>query len=193
MALPNAQPRSRPRPPRDSHPTGVTPGYCLCGCGRKTNIVKYADASKGLSRGQPRRYVFGHEHKVVLDGMYENDVPSGCWNWLGAIDIHGYARVGGRLVFHEMYVRAHGAVPEGKQLDHLCRNRLCVNPDHLEPVAPRWNARRGSTTRLTVSDVIEIRKAVTRGESRTSVSRRYGVCAQHVGSIVSGKKWADLS
>ena len=38
-----------------------------------------------------------------------------------------------------------GPIPEGLQLDHLCRNRSCVNPDHLEPVTCRENLRRGET------------------------------------------------
>ncbi len=43
------------------------------------------------------------------------------------------------------YNRFKGPIPEGMELDHLCRNRLCVNPNHLEPVTSRENTLRGET------------------------------------------------
>ena len=71
--------------------------------------------------------------------------PSGCWTWTGA-------QSGGYGYFHWEKMRsAHrfayevvvGAVPVSLQLDHLCRNRLCVNPAHMEPVTQRENIMRG--------------------------------------------------
>lgn len=72
---------------------------------------------------------------------------TGCWLWCGQEVFGGYGAFwGGRRT-----VKAHrfsyeikfGAVPPGFQLDHLCRVRLCVNPDHLEPVTHRENCLRG--------------------------------------------------
>lgn len=70
----------------------------------------------------------------------------GCWLWTGGVDRLGY----GSLVVAHRTVRAHravyeanaGAIPAGMELDHLCRNKLCVNPAHLEPVTHSENLRR---------------------------------------------------
>ena len=74
---------------------------------------------------------------------------SGCWLWMGPLDAHGY----GNFVPHRrMQFKAHHAAlvlagrerpAPGMHTDHLCRVRCCVNPDHLEVVTPRENARRG--------------------------------------------------
>lgn len=72
---------------------------------------------------------------------------SGCWNWTASTWANGYGQFksDGRMVAaHRFaYERVRGNVPDGLQLDHLCRNRLCVNPDHLEAVSQRENILRG--------------------------------------------------
>lgn len=74
---------------------------------------------------------------------------SGCWEWQGAKDRAGYGRFGdgrrhGTNITHRLaYMFVYGPIPEGKELDHLCRNRGCCNPDHLEPVTHRVNLQRG--------------------------------------------------
>jgi len=70
-----------------------------------------------------------------------------CWLWLGKIERNGYGRFwyNGRCVFaHRFaYEDAKGPIPEGLSIDHLCRNRGCVNPSHLEAVTNRVNLLRG--------------------------------------------------
>jgi len=79
------------------------------------------------------------------------DKTDSCWLWTGALR-YGYGRfvVGGRngkvLMSHRFaYEEIKGVVPEGLQLDHLCRVRNCVNPDHLEPVTQKVNILRGES------------------------------------------------
>lgn len=75
---------------------------------------------------------------------------TGCVEWTGSITSTGYgsfyAGPGQYVIAHRWaYTQAHGAIPPGMHLDHLCRNRKCVKPEHLEPVTPRENLLRGDT------------------------------------------------
>jgi hypothetical protein len=84
--------------------------------------------------------------KTIWDCIALPDDAEGCWVWIGSIDRHGYGRLtrepstlAHRIVYEELI----GPIPEGLTLDHLCRNRKCVRPDHLEPVSNRENILRG--------------------------------------------------
>ena len=69
------------------------------------------------------------------------DVTPSCWHWSGPA-MKGYGRYSARqahAVAYEVYV---GPIPDGLEVDHLCRNRLCVNPAHLEAVTRQTNVDR---------------------------------------------------
>lgn len=74
----------------------------------------------------------------------------GCWQWTGcAPDGYGRFSTGGHngppvLAHRWLWERVNGPVPAGRDLDHLCRNRSCVNPAHLEPVTRSENVKRGA-------------------------------------------------
>lgn len=77
------------------------------------------------------------------------DAATGCWLWRGAKQKSGHgcmtvnsAPRGAHRVSYEI---AKGQIPPGLDLDHLCRNPSCVNPDHLEPVTRKENLLRGNT------------------------------------------------
>ena len=66
-----------------------------------------------------------------------------CWLWRGSIKPNGYGRLDGEYAHRLSYKLAFGTITEGLQLDHLCRVRHCVRPDHLEPVTLQVNLERG--------------------------------------------------
>jgi hypothetical protein len=75
-----------------------------------------------------------------------------CWPWVGAKSHDGYARFrtsdARTIIAHRMaYEMRVGPIPEGLTLDHLCRNKLCMNPAHLEAVTRRENMLRAWAAR----------------------------------------------
>ena len=88
--------------------------------------------------------MFSTSDRERFDAKWQSDGE--CWRWTAAIDKHGYGRFskGGRMrLAHRMsYEGLVGPIPQGMDLDHLCRNRACVNPYHLEPVSRSVNLSR---------------------------------------------------
>lgn len=71
----------------------------------------------------------------------------GCWGWLGTLQTSGYGTFpigrSGRVLAHRWaYEHLVGPIPAGLTIDHLCRNRACVNPSHMEVVTRGENTRR---------------------------------------------------
>lgn len=93
--------------------------------------------------------------KLTLRERFEKRVAfpaagvQACWNWVGYVRPDGYGTFQPSqkktvLAHRFAYELFRFVIPEGLALDHLCRNRRCVNPDHLEPVTVGENVRRGT-------------------------------------------------
>jgi hypothetical protein len=87
--------------------------------------------------------------QINIGSMLVQPEPnSGCWIWLGPITEQGYGRVyifrykWSAMAHRVAFEQARGPIPDGMVIDHLCRTRICVNPDHMEAVTPVENVMR---------------------------------------------------
>ena len=108
--------------------------------------------------------------RTVYRRWCENIGPeddTACWIWTGKRVHNGYGtfsyRVAGKRVYHYAhrygYEALVGPIPPGLDLDHLCRRRDCVNPDHLEPVTRRENLSRSPLVRAHWAGLHKLRAA----------------------------------
>jgi hypothetical protein len=156
-------------------------GLCECGCGQRTPIARITRTERGQVKGQPLRFINGHNRRkspveyVVADRGYETP----CWVWQRSLDSKGYGRVGGAYnnghsYAHIMiYERHRGPVPAGLELDHLCRVPACVNPAHLDPVTHAENLRRGSIGKITTPVGLLIKARYAAGERVLDLAAEY--------------------
>jgi hypothetical protein len=127
------------------------PILCECGCGKETNVLKTTNRKYGWVKGHFARFRTGHNRNSGVRSRTTRwlvDSSTGCWNWQLSIREDGYGRDSGhagiqtRLAHRSVYEQMRGPLSKELELDHLCRNRRCVNPDHLEPVSKTVNLAR---------------------------------------------------
>lgn len=159
---------------------------CLCGCGQTPMINKdgsYCDYFKG--------------HYLIKRPEYnfKTDKNTGCWNYCSSKDSHGYGQFKvnyKNLRAHRyMYEKYNGEIPKNFDVDHLCKNPGCINPEHLEAVTHGDNIRRGSNAKLSAEDVIKIR-SLDGIESRRSIRNRYKISGTQLCNIMNHKKWKGV-
>jgi hypothetical protein len=124
-----------------------------CDCGnRKVTTIDVLRRGDCQSCGCFHREISRRKVQPVAKKFWSHvQKTERCWLWVGVRSSDGYGRFEIRnhqvsKVFkaHQMsWILLRGPVPDGLQLDHLCRVRHCVNPDHLEPVTMAENIRRG--------------------------------------------------
>jgi hypothetical protein len=102
---------------------------------RLSEEAERKEAQKAASMRERRR-------AQVLTMMDRSD-PDGCWVWTGRLNPQGYGHIGwkgfSQLAHRAVYELLVGPIPAGLQLDHKCRNRVCVRPDHLHAVSSKAN------------------------------------------------------
>lgn len=184
-----------------ANPLNVPFGFCHCGCGRKTNLANKTDSASGRVKGMPMRYLRGHQGRKHTPEYREEDrgFLSPCWIWQRGKMANGYGVLrrpeSGKkaLLAHRVYFEdASGPIRDGLHIDHLCRNRDCVNPDHLEAVPPAINHRRGVLVKLTQNDVDELRASYP-AQTQVALARRFGITERNVWDIVHFRIWKEVA
>ncbi len=136
-----------------------------CG-GRIAGVPSEVGRRRYCGKGCAAEALRGDIAKVLQ--RYTLEPSSECWLWTGS-KRGGYGRLRlsatGSVEAHRASYEYHvGPIAEGLVIDHLCRNRACINPAHLEPVTNRENIRRGMAGRVEMTD--DHRRAIADGTRR---------------------------
>lgn len=142
----------------------------------------------GLSDGMTRRCKscskkasqIGNAVGQVLKQWVSASSPTECWEWTIKVDQktgYGQKTWGNRTVLAHrwMYEVFNGPIPSELVIDHLCRNRKCVNPWHLEPVTQSTNVSRGRGAKITLEQREQIKSRRRAGEDPGLIAREYGI------------------
>ena len=132
---------------------------------------------------------------------------NGCLEWMGALNTgYGSLAFRGRVRNAHVvaYVLANGEPPAGSLIRHLCHNRLCVNPSHLEHGTHKDNrndskianrlpvGEANGNSKLTTQIVKDIKELLAAGVQGTDIAARFSVGAQSIYAIKNGKTWRHV-
>jgi hypothetical protein len=119
---------------------------------------------------------------------------NGCWIYQGRLD-HGYARLSfgkynkykGHRLWYELYTGI--SLPRDRMPDHLCRNKACINPKHLESVSNTINVQRGKSAKITM----EIARQIRNDELKDQfwLSKKYNLDQSCISRIINNKSWVE--
>lgn len=185
----------------ESTPNPNPSGLCMCGCVQFTAVAKSNNPEDGHVKGCSKRYLKGHHQRsspvqyLVQDCGYATP----CWVWQWATNRGGYpawtgSEIEGEQLAHRIfYIRVKGSIPVGHILDHLCRVRKCVNPDHLEAVTHSTNVHRGLSCKLNPEDARAIFLLRQSGMKYEDIGDIFGISQEKASMIARGKIWREAT
>lgn len=125
----------------------------------------------------------------------QQEMPTKCIEWKGYTWPSGYGcikREGRSQRAHRyFYEKKFGKIQKGYVIDHLCRNKSCVNVDHLEAVTMAENTRRGDSAKLTYKDVKEIRSLAKKGVTQSKLAVLFKISPCQISRIINKKRWVS--
>lgn len=147
------------------------------------------------------------KERVLLNALVDE---SGCWEWQGYIDKHGYGKTsvnGYPVLAHRASWQSYfGDINDGLLVCHKCDNRKCVNPNHLFLGTPKDNfldmfvkgrgqavvGEKHGSAKLTENQVLDIRRRYKAGAVQRSLAKEYGVDPMAINKIVHNKSWRHI-
>lgn len=180
-------------------------GYCHCGCGGKTKPHSSTSALKGHKKGEPRKFLNGHQRRIFDRAknfwgrvrLTANDDL--CWEWTGCRNKAGYGTILSdykHTLTHRMaWELTNGKIPEGLYALHHCDNKGCCNPKHLYLGTYADNSRdlelRGSRghQKLKREQIPTIRERYKNGATLTELAKNYGVALRTISRAVKRISW----
>lgn len=158
---------------------------CECGCGQPAPIATETDSRRGQIKGAALRFINHHNVKLRINTIehilmnLEPVTESGCLIWNGSIRSDGYCQVKWkqkmRFIHLIIYEHFKGPIPDGLEVDHICRVRCCANESHLEAVTPSENSIRRDAVRANCKNGHPLKALVRNGLNRNP-ARRCLIC-----------------